>query len=152
MFIGMLVADDSVCLAPANIILIPGFGWHHDMETISASDLLPYEREIPWWCHQMEKFSALLSLCVGDSPVTGKFPLQRPVTRGFVVFFDLCLTKQLSKPSRRWWFETPSRPLWRHCNECRALMFYLLLAEQAVDKPSNCRWFETSLLSCIKQR
>ena len=24
---------------------------------------------IPWWCHQMETFSALLTLCVGNSPV-----------------------------------------------------------------------------------
>ena len=26
------------------------------------------------------------------------------------------LNKRLSKPSRRRWFETPSCPLWRHCN------------------------------------
>ena len=34
-------------------------------------------------------FSALLALCVGNSPVTGEFPSQRPVTRSFDVFFDL---------------------------------------------------------------
>ena len=28
--------------------------------------------------------------------------------------FDLCLNKRLSKQSWGWWFETPSRPLWRH--------------------------------------
>ena len=27
-----------------------------------------------WWCHQMETFSMLLALCVGNSPVTGEFP------------------------------------------------------------------------------
>ena len=47
----------------------------------------------------------------------GEVPSQRPVTRSFDVFFDLRLSKRLSKQSRRWWFETPSRPLWRHCNE-----------------------------------
>ena len=41
-----------------------------------------------WRRHQMEKFSALLALCVGNSPVTGEFPAQRPVTRTFDVFFD----------------------------------------------------------------
>ena len=46
----------------------------------------------------------------------GEFPAQRPVTQSFDVFFDLCLTKRLSKQWRGWWFETPSRPLWRHCN------------------------------------
>ena len=31
-------------------------------------------------------------------------------------FFDLSLNKRLSKQSKRRWFETPSRSLWRHCN------------------------------------
>ena len=39
--------------------------------------------------------SALLALCDGNSPR---------------------LNKRLSKPSRRRWFETPLRPLWRHRN------------------------------------
>ena len=47
---------------------------------------------------------------------TGEFRTQRPVTRSFDVFFDPRLNKQLGKQSRRWWFETPSCPLWRHCN------------------------------------
>ena len=38
----------------------------------------------------MEAFSTLLALCAGNSPVTGEFPSQRPVTRNFDdVFFDL---------------------------------------------------------------
>ena len=65
----------------------------------------------------MEAFSALLAHCEGTSPVTSEFPSQRPVTRSFVVFFDLRLSKWLSKPPRRLWFETPLRSLWRHCNE-----------------------------------
>ena len=69
----------------------------------------------PWWRHQMETFSALLALCARNSPVTGEFPTQRPVTRSFDVFFDLRLNKRLSKQWWGWWFE-PSRPLWRHCN------------------------------------
>ena len=69
-----------------------------------------------WWRHQMEAFSALLGLCAGISPVTGEFPSQRPVTRSFDFFFDLRLNKRLSKQSWGWCFETPSRPVWRHCN------------------------------------
>ena len=46
----------------------------------------------------METFSALLTICAGNSPGTGKFPAQRPVTRSFDVF------------------EKPSSPLWRRCN------------------------------------
>ena len=80
---------------------------------------------ITWWRHQMETFSALLAICAGNSPVTGEFPTQRPVTRSFDVFFDLRLFKRLSKQWWRWWFETPPCPLWRyrnvdnmnHCNQ-----------------------------------
>ena len=69
-----------------------------------------------WWRHQMETFSALLALCAGNSPVPGEFPAQRPVTLSFGVFFDLRLNKRLSKQWWGWWFETLSRPLWRHSN------------------------------------
>ena len=70
-----------------------------------------------WWRHQMETFSAILVLCAGNSPVAGEFPAQRPVTRSFELFFDLRLNKRWSKQSWGWWFETASRPLWRHYNE-----------------------------------
>ena len=64
----------------------------------------------------METFSALLAICAGNSPAPGEFPAQRPVMRSFDVFFDLRLNKRLSKQSWGWWFETLSRPLWRHRN------------------------------------
>ena len=44
----------------------------------------------------METFYALLAICAGNSPVTGEFPSQRPVTRSFDVFFGLYLHKRLS--------------------------------------------------------
>ena len=71
----------------------------------------------PWWRHQMKTFSALLAFCAGNSPVHGEFPAQRPMVRSFDVFLDLRLYKRLSKHSWCWWFETPSYPLWRHCND-----------------------------------
>ena len=75
---------------------------------------------VTWWGNLMETFSALLALFGENPPVTGGFPSQRPVTRSFDVFlyvFYLRLNKRLSKHSGRWWFETPSRSLWRHCND-----------------------------------
>ena len=62
-------------------------------------------------------FSALLVLCAGNSLVTGEFPAKRPVTRSFDAFFALRLNIRLSKQWWGWWFETPSRPLLRHCND-----------------------------------
>ena len=73
-----------------------------------------------WWRHQMEAYSALLTLCEGNPPVTGGFPSQKPVTRSFDVFVDLGLNKRFSKQTIRRWFETPWRSLWRHCS---VLMF-----------------------------
>ena len=52
----------------------------------------------------------------GNSPVTGEFPAQKPVTRIFDVFFDLRLNKRLSKQSWGWCFETPSSSLCRYRN------------------------------------
>ena len=52
----------------------------------------------------------------GNSPVSNEFPEQRPVTRSFDVFFDPGPNQRLSKQSWGWWFETPSCPLWCHCN------------------------------------
>ena len=72
-----------------------------------------------WWRHEIETFSALLATCVGNSPVPGEFPAQRPVTRSFDVFFDLRLNKRLSKQSWGWWFGTLSLPLWRHRNAAK---------------------------------
>ena len=60
---------------------------------------------------------------------TGDFPSQRPVTQNFDVFFDLCLNKWLSKHSmRRRWYETPSCPLWRHCNAATRILWDILWA------------------------
>ena len=38
-----------------------------------------------WWRLQMATFSALLTICAGNSPVTGEFPAQRPLRGSFGV-------------------------------------------------------------------
>ena len=60
----------------------------------------------------------------GEFTGPGEFPTQRPVTRSFDVFLDLRLNKRLNKQSWGWWFETLSRPFWRHRNvmeECQKM-------------------------------
>ena len=91
-----------------------------------------------------ENISALLAIYVGNSPVTGEFPTQRLVTRRFDVFFDLRLNKRLSKPWWGWWFETPSRPLWRHCNEIRSAC--------SVNSFGVCRIYRPSAVSSPSER
>ena len=88
--------------ASAILYILPELAWESLMMTSSNGNI-----------------SALLALYhhYEENPlVTGGFPLQRPVTRSFDMFFDLRLKKGLSKQSIRWWFETPSRSLWRHWN------------------------------------
>ena len=88
----------------------------------------------------METYSALLAICAGNSPVSGEFPAQRPVTRSVYVFFDLCLNKQLSKQSWGWWFETLRRPLWRHCNACNCNTCVVPGLNHSVIRLVSCYW------------
>ena len=75
-----------------------------------------HQQVLAWRHHKVETFSALPVICAGNSPVHGEFLAQWPVARSIDVFFDLRRNKQLSKQWWGWWFETPSCPLWRHCN------------------------------------
>ena len=92
----------------------------------------------------MEKYSALLAICAGNSPVPGDFPAQRPVTRSFDVFFYLLLNKRLSKQWRGWWFETPSRQLWRHSNTKMATNISRHITN--INHSAICVWKENVLL------
>ena len=76
--------------------------------------LLTRFMSITWWRHQIETFSALLAICAGihRSPVNS--PHKGQWHGALIFFFDLSPNKRLSKQSWGWWFETPSRPLWRH--------------------------------------
>ena len=96
-------------------------------------------------------FFALLAICAGNSPATGEFPTLRPVTRSLGVFFDdLRVNKRLSKQSWGWWFETPSRSLWRHCNDSVQINTWYLLDTKPLHEqmfayrywdPSDEIWF-----------
>ena len=93
-------------------------GWPH-VTLLGGQHIICFAQfftSFPWWRLQMETYSALLAFCAGNSPVTGEFPTQRPVTQSFDIFFDLHLNELLSKQPWGWWFETPSSPLWRHSN------------------------------------
>ena len=64
----------------------------------------------------MEAFSALLALCVGNTPVNGEFPLQRPVMRTLV--FLWCVSIHAVKQTVEWsviWVYMMF--MWRHRND-----------------------------------
>ena len=91
-------------------------------------------------------------LC-GEIPGHGEFPTQRPVTRSFDVSFDLRINKWLSKQWWSWWFETPSRPLWRHSNAGRIIRPVLLRPTiyfaklKAQNVPLQSRFWLSSIVS-----
>ena len=109
----------------------------------------------------METFSALLAICAGNSPVPGEFAGQRPVTRSFDVFFDMRLNKRLSKQLWGWWFETLSRPLWRHRNvqlstsPCGWLQMYWHQSQQLPRRSNTCtfeiHWGSTWAMLLVTQ-
>ena len=90
----------------------------------------------------METCSALLALCAGNSPVTGEFPWQRPVTRSLMFSLTWALNKRLNKQLWGWWFETPSRSLLRHCIVGKmskmSVLFYSHKANGV--NPPQCSW------------
>ena len=71
-----------------------------------------------WWHQQMEHFPRYWHFVSGihrlpvDSVHKGQWRRALCFSK-----FDLRLNKRLNKQSRHCWFETPSRPLWLHCNE-----------------------------------
>ena len=73
----------------------------HTFWWLNPSNGFPHATDTPsvilytWWRHLMEAFSALLALCVGHR----------------------WISRTKDNDAELWWFETPSRPLWRHCNE-----------------------------------
>ena len=80
--------------------------------TRSSGGMIPLHDDVIKWNH----FPRYLPLC-------GEFSGHRriPLTKASV-FIHLCLNKRLSKQSRSWWLETPSRSLWHHCNaDCRMI-------------------------------
>ena len=105
--------------------------WREWPEMLHADVSWPSSELISLWPHQMETFSALLAIGVGNSPVTGEFPPQRPEIRSFDVFVDLRPNKRLSKQWWGWWFEMPSCPLWCHCS------VWWLCAAQALSHELN---------------
>ena len=82
-----------------------------------------------WWRHQMETFSALLALGVGNSPVPVNSP-HKGQWRGALMFSLICTRINDWVNNRE--FETPSWSLWRHHN----VMTFCLIAPN--HNPTQC--------------
>ena len=70
-----------------------------------------------WWRHQMETFSALLAICVRGIHRSLVNSLHKGQWCGALAFSLICAWINGWINTWGWWFGTPLRPLWRHCNE-----------------------------------
>ena len=88
----------NLCPCFMGVLCIQYYVWNHWQKIFHEVFFVHVSyMKLSWWLHQIETFSALVAFCAGNSPVTSKFPAQRPVTRSFDIFFDLRLNKRLSK-------------------------------------------------------
>ena len=90
-------------LLPVNCI----FSWESTQCQIASRDGVIKSKNFPlYW-----PFVRGIHRSPGNSPHKGQW-------RGTLMFFLSApdKNKQLSKQSRRWWFETPSCSFWRHSN------------------------------------
>ena len=83
---------------------------------INSRALWPYECLISWWRHQMENIFCITGHLCWEFPGPWWIPGTKASDSELWYFIDLRRNKLLSKQSWGWWFETPSRPLWRHRN------------------------------------
>ena len=115
----VLSAPDVPHVGPMNLAIRISSSFHHwnwacHLATIDGATILVH-------CSMMTSSTGNIFRVTG--PLCGEFTgqrwirrAQRPVTRSFDVFIDLCLNKRLSKQSWGWWLETASRSLWSHSN------------------------------------
>ena len=91
-----------------------------------------------WWRHQWKHFPRYWSFVRGihrwpvNSPHKGQW-------RGALMFSLIdALNERLSKQSWGWWFEKPSRSLWRHCNEENVEVYGGLYEKSSAPGTSPC--------------
>ena len=110
--------------------------------------------------HMMRSSNGIIFSVTGHlcTKVTGEFPAQRPVTRGFDIFFDLHPYNRLRKHSWGSLCETPSGPLRRHCivwkwvrrlpetNMTQLTDVYMSRQVECIMKLWSIVWLFTSLL------
>ena len=84
--------------------------WRND---IKIDEFLCFPRT--WWSHLRQNIFRFTGHLCGE--FTGHRWIPHTKASYAELWCFLRLKKLLSKPWWGWWFETPSRPLWRHCDD-----------------------------------
>ena len=92
-----------------------GFRYHGEWnDQFIFSPVRHYRTINAWGRHQMEIFPRYWPFVRGIHLSPVNFPHKASDAELWCLI--CALNKRLSNQSWGWWFETPSRPLWRHCN------------------------------------
>ena len=96
----------------------------------------------------------LLALCEGNPQVTSGIPSQRPLTGSLYIYIYILWSaheQTLEKQSRLQWFETPSRPFWRHSKDLQTAQL-LLSVQMQLRLSTNwlCPEQRNTICKCLK--
>ena len=105
-YIGSALEVLQFCAKPSILSNYIMMSWHRNAFSIAGphDDVIKWKHFPRYWT-----FGRGIHWSPRDSPHKSQW-------RELYVFFDLRPNKRLSKQFWGWWFETPSRPLWCHCN------------------------------------
>ena len=80
----MLSAKWRLFFLGLNELMVPVLlmGFTHNSNSLLYDDFIKWKHFLRYW-----------PFCAGNSPVTGEFPSQRPVTQSFGIFFIFAWTK-----------------------------------------------------------
>ena len=95
-----------------------------------------------WWRHQRKHFPRYWSFVRGIHRSSVNSSHKGQWREALIFSLSCALNKRLSKQSWGWWFETPSRSLWRHCNEnrrCGVKLLYMLYKKYAISKNATSK-------------
>ena len=119
--------------------------------------IAPVPAKQPWWIWIHTSCEFIMNDCITTTKQSTTKPCAyflgytglRPVKRSFDGFSDFGLNKRLSKQSWGGWFETPSRPLWRHRNAKLWYCFWHTSPHMASQK-AVINWSITRRVAVIK--
>ena len=99
-----LLALSASTESPLEIHFVYFSGFPNDVIKANTSTRIS---SVSLWRHDMETFSALLTLYERNPPVIDGFPSQRASNASFEVFFSVILNKSLDTQSSYRWFGMP---------------------------------------------
>ena len=95
--------------------------------------------EAPIAAEDVTPLFQLLAICAGNSPVTAGFHPHKGQWRGALMFSLICASIKGSVIMVRREIETPSRPLWRHCNVLSSSLCNIIDQRVPVDSIHWCK-------------